>query len=324
MTSFQYPTIGKLATYLQSKRQNQHVEIKQLGFESFDENSRRDICVRHTVRDIDLEIIRPCTAIQSGMLASFLHSQGFLYFNAIAIQLPGKENLEKLQIAWSNVVNKYEMLRTGFTNVDNSKYPFAMMTYKKGVFDSTLSVLQDESLESAETLAERTRAISRIILNTLQSPPWRIEIIRQKTKDLLFRLYIHHALFDAVSLRIIFEDFESSYCGIALDPAVPINLLLESILFESDADMENKKMFWKSYMKDVPITKFPNTTVLQIQSKRANSVQKPCEMSLHEVKEKCQSIGVTVQLACQAAWARVLSSYTGELSVRFGLGLFDC
>lgn len=323
MTSFQYPTIGKLATYLQSKRQNQHGEIKQLGFESFDENSRRDICVRHTIRDIDLEIIRPCTAIQSGMLASFLHSQGSLYFNSIAIQLPGKENLERLQIAWSNVVNKYEMLRTGFTNVDNSKHPFAMMTYKKGVSDSTLSVLQDESLDSAETLAERTRAISRIILNTLQSPPWRIEIIRQKTKDLLVRLYIHHALFDAVSLRIILEDFESSYRGIALDPAVPISLLLESILVESDADMENKKIFWKSYMNDMPITKFPNTTVLQIQSKRAISVQKFCEVSLHEVKEKCQSIGVTIQLACQAAWARVLSSYTGELSVRFGLGLFD-
>ena len=254
------------------------------------------------------------------MLATYLHSQGSVYFNSIEIQLPENASLEKLQSAWSNVVAKYEMLRTGFTNVDNSKHPFAMITYYKGVMDSSLNVVQGESSHSGGNLRERTRAISITVLKALHIPPWRIEAIRTRHKNLTIRLFLHHALFDAVSLRLILKDFEKNNHGMMVTPEVPIDSLLGQIHFQTSSDVENKEMFWKSYMRDVPATKFPVTTVLQIQSEKTNTLQKTCRISFHDLKEICQNIGVTVQSACQASWARVLSSYTGETSVRFGLG----
>lgn len=256
------------------------------------------------------------------MLATYLHSHGSLYFTSTEVQLPDNINYEMLQAAWSNVVAKYDMLRTGFTNVNHPKYPFAMITYHKGVFESTLNFWQESSSNNADTLLERTRAVSFAVLNSLHLPPWRIEIIKQNSSGPIARLFLHHALFDAVCLRIILDDFSKHYYESALAPEIAIDPLLNLILSQSGSDMESKETFWKSYLKDVPTTKFPNTNVLQTQSQKTNSMQKSCEMSLAEIKRNCQILGVAIQSVCQAAWVRILSNYEGESVVKFGLGVF--
>lgn len=292
-----------------------------LDFRAYDRKFRPELCHRLAICDADLEKIRPCTKTQSGMLAAFQKSNGSLYFNSIEIELlDDSQSLRRLQKAWNHVTAKYEMLRTGFALVDDSNHPFAMLTYTKGSSYFDHDLLQELALHSLDSLSERTSTVSNIVLHSLHLPPWRVEAVR-RGNTFAIMMHIHHAMFDAYSLRLILDDFVKSSQGIKLSAEIPIDLLLQPILIESDSNLDDKKNFWHEYTKDISVTKFPSTTVLQVQSSKTYSLQKRCTMALQKIHSRCQDLGVTIYAVCQVSWARILCIYTGETSVIFGSGL---
>lgn len=243
-----------------------------------------------------------------------------MYFNSIEMQVPDGPNDDgKLRKAWGTVTAKYEILRTGFSNVNDPQHPFAMLTYHKDVLDPAFAIIKESSLESIDTLSEQASYIGRAVLKSLFLPPWRLLVLK-KPNHWTIRLFILHALFDATSLHLILGDLAKTYRGEILSQAPPIEPLLNSILIESVSNADSKRMFWQDTMKDFSPTKFPNTTTFHVKSTETFSLERTCAMSLLQLQGKCKEMGVTVQSAGQASWARVLSIYTGESAVIFGSG----
>lgn len=293
---------------------------KLFDFPPYDRKFRPEICLRHAIKSTDLESIRPCTAVQSGMLASFLTSNGSAYFNSFEMRVPENRQIgEKLQQAWSIVASKYEILRTGFTNVDDTQYPFAMLTYRPGFFGIKFE-MKEVPNEGKNNLRERTKVISEAVLRSLHHPPWRIELMTARGNSRVLRVFIHHALFDAHSMMLILRDVIKCYYGENLSTTTSINYLLSSIISESDDDPGNKEIFWQNSIGKSAVGTFPNTSPVKVRSSTTYALERCCETHLSEIQARCRIIGVTIQAAGQASWARVLSSYIGETSVIFGTG----
>lgn len=310
-----------MAQHLQSKVQVDDKSQKLFDFDSYDKISRREVCLRHGISELELESVRPSTPIQAGILAAFIRSKGSLYFNSIEMQVPNDpSNDERLRKAWSNVAAKYEMLRTGFSSVNDPRHPFAMLTYRKDILDSASANIEEGSLENFSALSEQVSHIGKVVLKSLFLPPWRFMVIRKQNDLWAVRLFIVHALFDATTLRLILGDLAKAYRGEKLPQAPPIEPLLSSILIESASNADSKRAFWQDTMKDFTATKFPNTTALHVKSMETFSLKRTCAMSLREMQTKCKEIEVTIQSAAQASWARILSIYTGESAVIFGSG----
>lgn len=254
------------------------------------------------------------------MLASFLTSNGLEYFNSLEMRVPkSKSTCEKLLQAWTVVASRYEVLRTGFTNSGDAQHPFAMLTYKPGVFDVKFEINRPSS-GGDNSLDERTKDISEVVLHSLHHPPWRIELTTHGENSCALRLYIHHALYDAHSIMLILGDVRKCYYEEKLSMTASIDSLLNSIISEYDNDLEGQKKFWQNVIRESAVGAFPSTSPVRVRSPKTYSLERSCGTPLSEIQAKCRETGVTIQAAGQASWARVLSSYLGETCIIFGTG----
>ncbi|KAJ6123272.1 hypothetical protein N7512_005737 [Penicillium capsulatum] len=270
------------------------VTVDEFDFASFQSQHLQPICDQLDISSQAVQSLRPCTPVQNGMLALFLHSRGNAYFNRMTLKSPTPLNKETLKNAWSTVVDCHEMLRTGFVQLHNQQYPFAMVTYHK-----------------------REGAQEQHLLATLHQPPWRISL---ESSDQITTMHFSglHALYDAQSLESIFSDVEAAYKGMSLANPASIPATLGPILIESQRQIETSQNFWQELASEAHPSKFPDLHPTRTENKTLLSASRFASQSIQSLEESCRQLGVTLQAAGQVAWARLLAAYTGEQNVTFG------
>ena len=90
---------------------------EKFDFKSFDMKHRKSVCAQIGIASRDINAVRPCTPVQSGMLALYTKSNGYLYCNRTVVRTRTASQLERLQDAWSMAMTRHEMLRTGFVHL---------------------------------------------------------------------------------------------------------------------------------------------------------------------------------------------------------------
>lgn len=293
-------SIEQIASLLSSNGKAGETQV--YDFESFQVQHLQAICERLDISE-GLQSLRPCTPVQSGMLAEFIHSRGDVYFNRMALEFAEPLDSKRLKEAWSTVVAQHEMLRTGFIELRNQQHPFAMITYET-------TVLPWYETSSESSVSEKT------ILENLHQPPWSIEIEARESISVLHFSALH-AIYDAQSLSTIFADVRAAYEGKALTPRPPIAATLGPILLESKNHSESAT-FWKDLAPEFYHSKFPDLHPSRLDEQKLLSTSTRCTQPRKSLEDACRNLGVTLQAAGQAAWARLLSAYTGDSSVTFG------
>ncbi|KAJ5151010.1 Nonribosomal peptide synthase sidC [Penicillium canariense] len=296
-------SIDKIAGLLETSENG--TKEDEYNFSAFENQHLQPVCEYFGISPQSVQSLRPCTPVQNGMLASFTHSHGNMYFNRMALKPSTPLDRGLLMEAWSRVMAQHEMLRTGFVQLNDQQYPFAMITYQAGI-----SVPWQESSRldttSQETFVER-----------LHQPPWNIAIEPGDTVTTMHFSALH-ALYDAQSLESIFADVMAAYEGRALAQPSSIPETLGPILIESKKQTERSQGFWEEFAADIHSTKFPDLHPTRIDKKELLTSSIRCSRSLRALEDGCRDVGVTLQAAGQAAWARLLAAYTGEHSVVFG------
>ncbi|PQE28760.1 hypothetical protein CJF32_00003978 [Rutstroemia sp. NJR-2017a WRK4] len=301
----QRPTISRIADFISAHAEKETKEVKQFDFASFDTKFRDMVCSKHGIPLTDVEFVRPCTAVQAGMIAQTLHSGGQDYVNSVTLELSSGHSLEKVKQSWSEVCKAHEMLRTGFSQTDDSIYPFVMVTYTAQSFTLPWYEGQEDiPLDSVDQIR----------------PPWSLKIIERGARTLL-QLKAHHALYDAQSMQIIFSDFAIAYNSRNLTARPSVNLLLGPILQASVVGQEEKRSFWGRSENRIVVNKFPDLTPLRVLETNHAVQELKSAVPMIELENTCRKIGVTVQAAGQATWARLLMAYTGENVTTFGITL---
>ena len=192
-----------------------------------------------------LEVIRPCTSIQSAMLAESFQSHGKLYVNHVAYQIPHGISKMTISSAWTLVLEKYEVLRSGFSAVEKVRNPFGMLIYNPK--HTPVPYTEAENNLDLDNMQDQARTT---IMDQIASIGWHVTISSHVDGNIML-LSLHHALYDGNVLRCIVADFQRALCSPTLGLPTRIDNALQSILEgESDAD-GGHEAFWKQTLNGV-------------------------------------------------------------------------
>lgn len=314
----QYPTIKQLAVHLERSVSPTTKVVSLFDFDAFDQRLLESICIKFGVSAEDVEAIRPCTVVQAGMLAQTLHSNGRDYANSFCMKLAHGTSLDKLQMAWNAVAQRHELLRTAFACIEDDDYPFAMVSFvAEGEVDLPWFDVEDATVDVnlAQIAPDFTKGVEQW--------PWKLEILRSDDGDII-KFTGHHALYDAQSLEIILSEVAQHYQTGKIDPEEPplIEPLLSAILLAGQEDSVTAavRAFWSEENK-VVVNKFPELTPLYEDSPQSSITTRLFSLSMATLEQRCRESDISVQSAAQAAWAKLLSFYTGESTTTFGVTL---
>ncbi|TGO63093.1 hypothetical protein BCON_0015g00220 [Botryotinia convoluta] len=301
----QHPTIAQVASHLEQNDSSVKEKDIQYDFASFDQKHREPICSKIGVLSNNVEAIRPCTAVQQGMLAQSLHSGGHEYINTVSLEILPDHSLEEIKDSWTKICKAHEMLRTAFAQTEDPSHPFAMVTFTE---DSFILPWFESGAHAPSEDNDRLRN------------PWNMTIDKNGDKNLIVFI-AHHALYDAQSMQMIYSDFAKLYHRQEVTSRPSINTLLGSVLQASEGAHDEKRTFWQLPENRIVVNKFPDLTPLRV-TIPSNAVREiKSSASLKDLENRCRELGVTMQAAGQATWARLLMAYTGENATTFGMTL---
>jgi len=295
----EHPTIAQLGAHL-SQQAGPVSKAPSFDFDAFDRKHRKSISARSGVPSDQIEAVRPCTAVQKGMISQTLHSDGQEYVNSIWMELLPSISLTKLKAAWDTVCRVHEMLRTGFLQAEDPDHPFVMVTSPRDQF----SVPWYEGQSPEQSLLQ----------------PWSLTLLKEDGKDVV-RFQAHHALYDAQSIQMILSDVTKAYNSESVSTRRPVTSLLSAIIRDSESHEEAKKSFWQKDENKIVVNHFPDLTPLRVSTATSGVREIISCSSIEELEENCRQSGVTMQAAGQAVWARLLAAYIGEASTTFGMTL---
>lgn len=301
----EHPTIAQLSTYL-SQPGSKTTEVKAYDFDAFDQRYRGVICSKHSLNSTRIHAVRPCTAVQKGMLAQTLHSGGQEYVNSIWVELLPEVSVSTVRAAWETVCTNHEMLRTGFALSGDPKNSFLMVTYAKEYFPLPWS--EGTGDNGSQTMG----------LKELLERPWTLTLVEDNGKSTI-KFTAHHALYDAQSIQMVISDVAKAVVSLSVSPRPSITSLLGAILRYSEDDIDSQKLFWEKEESKIIVNRFPDLTSLQISDQRSEVRELSSQSSVESLEELCRHNGVTMQAAAQATWARLLAAYIGESSTTFGM-----
>ncbi|KAI0553165.1 putative non-ribosomal peptide synthetase [Xylaria curta] len=269
-----------------------------------------------------VEAVLPCTATQQGLLSQFLDSQGRYYFNYSSWALGMKANPEVTVRAWSLLTNHHQILRTGFVPVNHPDSSFAMVTYHTSHFTTPITTYQSDEFNVEQWLSNAKVDA----LHTLARPPWRLAVVTSDNTNseqpLTIHIAMHHALYDAFTLRRLLQDLDEFISSGNEPEATNLDGALSHYLDLVQSSQSAGEAFWKQKADDFAFHTFPVMTPLHVMGSNSSITSRTCNASSSFLRQAASEAGITVQVALQAAWTRLLSAYVGESQVAFGV-VFD-
>ncbi|KAI1370601.1 hypothetical protein F4677DRAFT_348435 [Hypoxylon crocopeplum] len=307
------PTCAGIASRLKARESEEAHFI--YDFDSFQAAVSKDVKATSDLVKT-YEAILPCSPTQQGMISQFLTSKGKHYFNYASWAIGTEINPQQVVQAWTHLSARHQILRTGFMPVNHHDTSYGMVVYPSADFSVPVSVRQPNSFNGSKWRAE---AASKA-LEMLSIPPWQVVIVDGASSQSTMHLAIHHALYDAYSLRMLLNQLTEFVSGVVKEEASPIQPALSACLDPAHSQSASE-IFWKSKAEDLVINKFPTMTPLHITNRVAFNASRTCGTSSESLHRSAADAGVTIRAALQAAWTRVLSAYLGEPSVTFGVVL---
>lgn len=322
-----HPRIQDLAHYIDT------ICLEQFSHSSFDyshliETIERE--VRDTLASQDpvlvaiIECIRPCTSLQTGMISQAIRNGGS-YINSMTFDIATAGDPVSLEPLFDTWISRHEILRSGFLPVDHHELEFVMVTY------SNSKILPKPwSIGSLATQAARTQyrdTAKTNIEKNLSLPPWRA-LLEFHNGHVKLELVIFHAIFDAHSLRLLLDDLSDLLSARRLPKSTTsrgYESLIGTMIGVSQSLKDSKlsahhAAFWKDQLVGCNPVTFPNMCPLYGSSGRGQTQIRSASSWSH-LQSLMTAAGVTLQAVAQTAWAQVLSAYTGEQQVIFGVVL---
>ncbi|MBP5973795.1 amino acid adenylation domain-containing protein [Brasilonema sp. CT11] len=274
----------------------------------------------------DIESIYPLSAMQEGMLFHALYEpESTLYFEQFQLTLHGNLDVGIFERTWQVLVERHSVLRTLFV-WKNRKQAVQVVRKQVNLPWSNLDWRMLSQQEQEIRLNSFLEADKKQGFELDKAPIMRCALIRVADETYEFVWSFHHLLLDGWSWPIIFRELFSIYESIQqgkqlnLAPSRPFR---DYINWLQQQDLTAAKAFWQRNLEG-----FSAPTPL--------IVERPIGQSSHQqlyidvlsqnlsvqtttaLKSFAQQNHLTLATLIQAAWALLLSRYSGESDVVFG------
>ncbi|MEM7061632.1 MAG: amino acid adenylation domain-containing protein [Cyanobacteria bacterium P01_B01_bin.77] len=271
----------------------------------------------------NVQDIYPLSPTQQGLLFhSFYGPKTGVYVVQVGYTLKGELNHDAFEQAWQQLIERHTILRTAFV-WDNLEAPVQVVGQKV-----TLPIIWldwQEVSDGQQRLTEWLDA-DRLQGFTLSAAP----LMRLTVMQLSHTCYRivwthHHILLDGWSLPILLQEWMMGYraaCGQDVPQLDPPPSYRDYIVWLQKQDLNQAKQFWKKQLTGITAP-----TPLGIDrglsgSAQTNYQEQHCSLPV-ELTQKLKTFAkhhrLTLSTLVQGAWARILSCYSGESSVLYGL-----
>ncbi|MCP2727565.1 non-ribosomal peptide synthetase [Limnofasciculus baicalensis] len=274
----------------------------------------------------DIEAIYPLSPTQQGMLFHNLYQpESRAYFDQFRFTLEGKLDPSAFEQAWNKVLERHAALRTIFV-WKNRKNPLQIVR-KQVILPwhnldwRSLSNREQETQFKSFLNSDRSQGIELD-----KAPLMRCTLIRVADETYQFVWSFHHLLLDGWSWPILLKEILAFYESIKngqslyLPPPRPYR---DYINWLQQQDLSSAETFWRETLKG-----FTNPTPLVVDRAitQSNQQESTCYIrhrylsaqTTATLKSFAQENYLTLSTLVQAAWALLLSRYSGESDVVFG------
>jgi non-ribosomal peptide synthase protein (TIGR01720 family) len=275
----------------------------------------------------DVEDIYPLSPMQEGMLFHTLLDPGSgLYFEQLCCRLKGELQVEAFKQAWQKLVDRHPILRTGF-HQSTQRGPF-QVTHRQAKLEVTQEDLRGLSEHEQTQKIKNYLDIDREHGFDLEQPPlMRLGLLRLKEMEWKLIWSNHHGLLDGWSLPLLIREMFVYYEGSSQGKSINLRLpqpYRRFIEWLQQQDQQLAEQFWRKelagFRTPTPLgmdhSARGSGRVSQERAKKRLSLSANTTLAIQKFARDHQ---LTLNTLVQGAWALLLSRYSGEREVVFGV-----
>ncbi|MBD2682799.1 amino acid adenylation domain-containing protein [Nostoc paludosum FACHB-159] len=274
---------------------------------------------------IDIYELSP---MQQGMLFHTLYAPNSgVYFEQLICTLDGDLQVLAFQQAWEQVVTRHPVFRTSF-HWDELDKPLQVVHGKVDVpweQQNWLFMTSDEQQKRLEAFLESDRQLG---FDLKQAPLMRFTLIQVAATTWQFVWSNHHLLLDGWCLSIIFKEVFAFYEAFSQGKDIYLNITSrpyrDYIVWLQQQNLRQAETFWQQSLRgfSVPTALFGSKS-----SNGISSQEEKCDRQHLWVSETLSNAlqtftrqhHLTIGTLIQGVWALLLSYYSGESNVVFGV-----
>ena len=269
--------------------------------------------------------IYPLSPIQQGILFHSLYSpESGVYMVQTHCVLHPAPDVSAFERAWNEVIKRHDIFRTAFEwkEVDEA----VQVLYDQAEISLTQFDWRGQSnSEQRERLQEYLVTDRRRGFDFSVPPLMRLTLINLDDESSQFIWTVHHLLMDTWSEVLLFNEFSSFYNAFADGRTLqtePAPSYRDYVKWIKEQDLSEADAFWRQSLKgfEAP-TQFGTARNSRSETRETYESQ---QISLSvETTIALQALArqqeVTLNTVTQGAWALLLSHYSGESDVVFGV-----
>ncbi|KAG4289239.1 hypothetical protein FPRO06_04061 [Fusarium proliferatum] len=258
----------------------------------------------HGIAKEDAEVL-PALPMQVYMLGAWQRAEGSVFFPEFPCQIKTSVDLNGIQAAWDKLVSEVPLLRTCFIPTRSPTIPVLQVVLKSHKLSLTQDPPKELSIQAAQPLV-------------------RARVTLQEDCIWSFRLQIHHALYDGVSLPALLRRLSQLLHG---SVAVENNGLTRwkdfAVRQASEAAQKDRRAFWKAYLHGTCSSSIAAELQADVKS-RISYLNESAIPDVSQIQALSTHSGISLQSWFLAAYAKVLATQNNTPdngSVVFGMYL---
>ncbi|PWB35747.1 non-ribosomal peptide synthetase [Pseudomonas sp. SDI] len=277
-----------------------------------------------------IEDVYPLTPMQEGLLLHTLLEPGTgIYYMQDRYRINSEIDPQRFAQAWQAVVARHEALRASFCW--NAGEAMLQIIHKPG---STPVDVLDWSADPQDQHEARLQALHKAEreagFDLLQQAPFHLRLIRVGQAQYWFMMSNHHILIDAWCRSLLMNDFFEIYMALGEGreaQLAPPPRYRDYIGWLQQQNLDEARQWWRSNLEGFErTTAIPSDRPLLREHAGDHGGMRvgDCYTRLDRqdgarLRELAQAHQLTVNTFAQAAWALLLSRYSGERDVVFGV-----
>ncbi len=276
---------------------------------------------------VEIEDIYPLGPTQHGLLFFHLyapHSEA--YFQQYRCYFSGDLDVTAFKQAWQGLLDHHAALRSSFLwqGVETPLQIVHRRAEVPWIEEDWRDMPEEEQTLRLDIVRQADRARN---LDLSQAPVMRIYLIRLRDDTYYFAWSYHHVLLDGWCLPILTQECMISYYthhqGVRFEPQ-PVRPYRDYISWLQEQDPGEAEAFWRETLRgfdkptQLPVDRDPGALPSQEGAYRNEVTWLPAE-TLQRLEETSQRNKLTINTMVQGAWAMLLSHYSGDRDVVFGV-----
>ncbi|KAI5361486.1 Putative AMP-dependent synthetase/ligase, Condensation domain, phosphopantetheine binding ACP [Septoria linicola] len=257
------------------------------------------------VPDLDnSEAYYECTPLVAGMLTQSLATDGAFYMHHHAFRCKPDIDLERLRLAWNATVADLDVLRTTFHWLPEFRTPWVAVVHQIKKPDWQEVEVADAnqhwlSLSATSDFAARVEG---------GRPLASVQIVHSQ-QDPVVILTLHHAIYDGMSIGMLYRQLAMRYLGIETPPLTPFYRAARAIAKVATPALK----FWVDHVKG-----YEGAPVLNDEAERSFVLAERVITTDASLELKCLEADIEIKDVCVAAFGKAMACLHGRRDVVFG------